>query len=604
MDAHVLFLGKNGIQEEALKNLVLSGVGVTLANNLYVNEDDVKYSFLLRESDLGNSHAESLACRLREMVADKRRVNFITDSLVKDEYLSGVHSYKIDESIIEKFEIISFAAEDYAIPKMTHVNNICRLKGVALIASMGNGTQGFLFQDLIRHTVLEKISKEAGSVGIEYRSFHDILSEQSYPDIQDASLENLSFMIQLSEICNRVGGREADVISLYKMRGKCLAITNGILGGYLGINSDSKIDIIYAALEIRKFITKQHETIPRINKTTYSGVSLEGCNTPEDVVRRVAQLEVYGKEYVDDEVRKSSPTFQTLLNDILAEKLTTYRSKRGREKTKFIQELKGALTSEKVDVGNDTTDEDIIRLASEQESRERILAQLPPTKPCNEMSQRIDSYRDEADSIFAVYRNIKDDKILQSFISQVKDELDMLSVDHKDCEKPEELINRLAYGRVFPQEKEYKAKAPNVTAENVLHRWNNATIDDMFPFSAILGDAHGIFGVNGGILDNVSGMSDMLEEDGLLAGSLSVLKDIAKMFGVNIDSSEKKRIVFENQDTPIDGQLAAAPDTNPPPEEAEFNDDELQPLFAKVKQTNDKVLLEMFMKSAKVSSEC
>ncbi|CDR96222.1 hypothetical protein, conserved [Babesia bigemina] len=334
------------------------------------------------------------------------------------------------------------------------------------------------------------------------------------------------------------------------------------------------------------------------NRLNTAGVSLEGCNTPEDVVRRVAQLEVYGKEYVDDEMLKSSPTFQALLNEILTETMATYKSKRGREKTQFIQQLKGLLTSKNVCIANNITDEDIIRLASEQESRERMSAQLPHTKPCNEMSQRIDSYRDEADSIFAVYRNIKDDKLRKSFLSQVKDELNALSVDHKDCETPEEMINRLAYGRVFPQEKDYEAESHKRTAEHALLPWPNATVDDIYQFSAILGDGHGIFGVNGGIIDNFAGMSDMLEEDGLFAGSFSLLKDLAKMFGVNIGSSEKKRIVFENQDTAPNSPLAESSD-DPSLDESEFNADELQPVFAKVKQTTDKNLLEMFKKSVK-----
>ncbi|CDR96221.1 SUMO-1-ACTIVATING ENZYME E1A, putative [Babesia bigemina] len=293
MSAQVLFLGKNGIQEEAMKNLVLSGVGVTLANDLYVNEEDVKYSFLLRKSDIGTNHAKSLVYRLREMTAEKRRINFITDSVVKDEYLNGVHSYKIDESIIEEFEIVSFAAESYTLPKMTHVNDVCRQKGVAVIASMDNGMHGFLLQDLNTHTVYPLLLLHHLSVlqprfprncDISIRNVIGyLLMQRLFPHRQDISLESPSFMIQLRDICDSVGGREADIMwvcshsihvsdpcffrvcyilwtitvvysirsSLYEMRGKRLAITSGILGGYL-------------ALEIRKFITKQHETIPSL----------------------------------------------------------------------------------------------------------------------------------------------------------------------------------------------------------------------------------------------------------------------------------------------------------------------------------------------------
>lgn len=55
MNARVLFLGKNGIQEEAIKNLVLTGMNVTLANSGIVSEADVSSSYFLQMPDIGKN---------------------------------------------------------------------------------------------------------------------------------------------------------------------------------------------------------------------------------------------------------------------------------------------------------------------------------------------------------------------------------------------------------------------------------------------------------------------------------------------------------------------------------------------------------------------
>ncbi|GIX61943.1 SUMO-1-activating enzyme E1A, putative [Babesia caballi] len=708
MDARVLFLGKNGIQEEAMKNLVLAGVGVTLASDSSVNANDVACSFFLEESDIGNNYAESLVNRMKNMIADRSKINFISACISRYIQINDTHVYDLDDAMLEHYDVVCVAGEDYALPKMIHVNQQCRQRNVAFFASMGNGTQGFFFQDLNEHVVLEKCSKANGYVNIHYRSLSEILNEPKFPkncdiavrttmaylliertspDLFTPSSKILGLPHQLTDICNAVGADVDNVLTMGNMQGRRFAVTSGILGGYLVILSIGTLarpllalyqpkgsKVICAGVPFRKssvyamsiytsaighislnkpkashnfrdrcpgFLrnsepSSDYNGSVRLNrftlfdktkkvdevyktlcdslktkKTTFgelknrlkdAGVTIEGCQKPEDVILRVAQLEVLGKDCLKDEIRKSNPTFQAVLNDVFTENLTTYRSKSDKDKKDFIDHLRAQLISKHVNFDQHATNEEIIRIASEYECHDILAFKLPPAKPANEMSQRIDSYKDEADSIFAIYNAIKDEKMRDKFISQVKDELRSLSIDHKDCKKSEELINRLAYGRVFPQTGKHRSVAGRTTVEKSRgNAWDENILDSFDPISSMFHGGHtkGIFDFNTDSFENDSGIANLFGEDGPLESSFSMLKDIAKMFGVNLENGGNKQIVFENQETTRERQSDEPPDEQTSDGDDIIDDDELQPLFVKTKQKNDQGLLQTLTKCAK-----
>lgn len=138
---------------------------------------------------------------------------------------------------------------------------------------------------------------------------------------------------------------------------------------------DEVIQVLYDSLKSKKttFFDLQ-------NRLKDAGISLDGCQKPDDVIRRVAQLEVLGKARLEDEIRKSDPKFQTVLNDVYNENLSSYRSKRGNARSDYIASLRSHLITKIVEFDKEASDEDIIRIASELESRERLEFQLPPTK--------------------------------------------------------------------------------------------------------------------------------------------------------------------------------------------------------------------------------
>ncbi|GFE52685.1 hypothetical protein BaOVIS_000890 [Babesia ovis] len=330
-----------------------------------------------------------------------------------------------------------------------------------------------------------------------------------------------------------------------------------------------------------------------------AGVTLEGCHRPEDVILRVAKLEVFGKEHVEDEIRKSNPQFQMIFNNILAANTTAYNSKNAKDRDDYISQMKDSLVSKEVTFDNNASDQEIITLTSELEARDLLSLQLPPTKPANEMSQRIDSYRDEANSIFAVYKNIKDEKTRNYFISQVKNELQSLSIDHNDCKKDEDYINRLAYGRVFPQEVKLTTSTNTLPDPSTDAHWDGVDVDGFDPFKAMLGmdGAQDLFGFNDGIFENSSGLSGIFGEDGAMGSGFSILKDIAKMFGVNLGGDKKSKIMFEEQDGT---NVHATEDSmDNPTDSPEQPDDEMQHIFAKVRASGDQILQQMLTKCAK-----
>ncbi|GFE52686.1 SUMO-activating enzyme [Babesia ovis] len=118
MNSRVLFLGKNGIQEEAIKNLILAGMSITLANDLNVTEEDVQHSFFLRGSDAGKNHAEALVHRMHEMVSDKRKVTSINSAIIKDLNKDDMQKFHTDDFPLTDYDVVSCAMETYLLPKV------------------------------------------------------------------------------------------------------------------------------------------------------------------------------------------------------------------------------------------------------------------------------------------------------------------------------------------------------------------------------------------------------------------------------------------------------------------------------------------------------
>ncbi|EDO05110.1 hypothetical protein BBOV_I000160 [Babesia bovis T2Bo] len=335
-----------------------------------------------------------------------------------------------------------------------------------------------------------------------------------------------------------------------------------------------------------------------------AGLTLDGCKTPEDVVLRVAKLEVLGKDCLDHEIRKSDPNFQSIFDDIMDSNRVDYNRLDDMKKQEYMDDVKNYLKSKNINYDQKASDEELLELKSECESLEMLDYQLPRTKRDNEMSQRIDSYRDEASSIFAIYRKINDDRMRHYFISQVKGELESHSTDFKDCKKNEDYINRLAYSRVFRREVKEPKTSRRAPEASIKDNWNAIPIDDFDSLKAMfsLDDGNDIFNFNDGLFSNDSDVSELFGDEESMSGGFSMLKDIAKMFGVDLGKDKKRKIIFENEDGPNNNQIAnSSDDTSNSVEEV---DPKMQHIFAKVSQSGDQILQQMLSKCAKDQNLC
>lgn len=363
-------------------------------------------------------------------------------------------------------------------------------------------------------------------------------------------------------------------------------------------NVEEVIQGIYDSLK-----AKQTTFVDLQNRLKEAGISLEGCKKPDDVIRRVAQLDVLGKDRLEDEIKKTDPKFQAILNDVFSAKLSSYKSKGSKDRGSYIASLREILKKNKVDIDEKATDEAIIRLASEIESAERLALQLPDTMPGNDGSQKIDSYKEEADSIFGAYKKLSDDKSRDVFMSQVKEALEALNIDYKDCNNDEEIINRLAYARVFPrvekpkaQKKKDNRKLPQGPSWDKMMANNNDPFAGLFNF----GNMQGLFDMGNGLFEDQD-MSNLFEEGDGMEGSFSVLKDIAKMFGVDLGDNNKQKLVFDNEESPATTPHAEVEEETEDTEEEEIDDDELRSIFMKAKETNDRTLMRILSKCSKDS---
>ncbi|EAN30682.2 SUMO-activating enzyme subunit 1 [Theileria parva strain Muguga] len=258
MNSRILFIGKNGILEESMKNLLLSGMNITLVNNHLVTEDDVKLSFFLKSDDVGFPHSERLCERMSRIAFNEKRIEGRNLELLTE--VNGQYQFT-DPELIKSFHVLVISTSNYPLHQLELIDELCRELGIAFFATLSCGTYGYFFTDLHQHTVLELMNKKSGKLTIQYRNLSSVLSKPQFPKNCEPELRALMALISLVKEGNLDQDEKLEQIStqynadtqilkeMIKMHGLEFPVTSSILGGYL-------------ALEIRKFVTKQHETIP------------------------------------------------------------------------------------------------------------------------------------------------------------------------------------------------------------------------------------------------------------------------------------------------------------------------------------------------------
>ncbi|UVC54209.1 e1 ubiquitin-activating enzyme [Theileria orientalis] len=121
MNSQVLFLGKNGIQEECMKNLLLAGMNVTLINEHLVSEQDVKFSFFLKPEDVGKQHSVTLCNRMSSLTLNEKRISGLNSKFLVDD--NGYKFY--DTELLKSFNVICVSINDYPLHKLPRFPRRC-----------------------------------------------------------------------------------------------------------------------------------------------------------------------------------------------------------------------------------------------------------------------------------------------------------------------------------------------------------------------------------------------------------------------------------------------------------------------------------------------
>ncbi|KDO28793.1 hypothetical protein SPRG_20000 [Saprolegnia parasitica CBS 223.65] len=137
-NSHVLISGLTQLGAELAKNLVLSGMNVTLHDTNVVTQDHVESQFLLRAEHVGQNLADACLASVRDL-----------NPLVKVEALTKpLAEYPSD--FFSTFSVVCVMSAPRKL--QVHLDAICREKNIAFYAGHAFGLSGIFFADLNTHT--------------------------------------------------------------------------------------------------------------------------------------------------------------------------------------------------------------------------------------------------------------------------------------------------------------------------------------------------------------------------------------------------------------------------------------------------------------------
>lgn len=302
--SNVLIIGLNGINIEACKNLVLSGINITIIDDNIVNEEMIENVFFLEEEDVGKYVAP---CIFKELTSINKLItvntyvgnyNDVTNKMhLRKQYFYNSTNDSIEDKDIDDFidiqefmktyTSICVSCEDYPLYKLINLNQYCHNANIGFCATMCNGKFAFLFIDFNKHRIEESYFKKSQdekkgvmqdvqnnntndtTIEIEYCSLDDFLKcpFECIPKKTNIIIYHLFALILFEKHSNLSKSNEIinetefvnfcqnfsfnknnlkEVCKLYKVP---FSPACSIIGGVV-------------SQEIRKYVTKQHEPIP------------------------------------------------------------------------------------------------------------------------------------------------------------------------------------------------------------------------------------------------------------------------------------------------------------------------------------------------------
>ncbi|CAG9477241.1 ubiquitin activating enzyme (E1) subunit Aos1, putative [Plasmodium vivax] len=313
MKSNVLILGLSGINIEICKNLILNGINITIIDDNIVDEEMVENIFFLNESDIQNYACVAIFKELKSinkminMKAYIGRMDTSNDSIIIESELvqnadGEISNTKMGktfsvEKYISNYTSVCVSCEDYPLYKLVKMNEFCHEKNIGFFAAMCNGKFAFLFSDFGNHVIEEsyykakegqrkgetgankagELQKEGetgannGGIPIQYCTLSHFLKVpfENFDKKTNKIIFPMFALIlfelnkQLNKSDKSIDEQEFSTFCDQFSLAKCKESLGEITKTYrVAFSPSCSIMGGVTSQEIRKFVSKQHESIP------------------------------------------------------------------------------------------------------------------------------------------------------------------------------------------------------------------------------------------------------------------------------------------------------------------------------------------------------
>ncbi|KAI0726229.1 hypothetical protein C8Q72DRAFT_537406 [Fomitopsis betulina] len=139
-NATILMIRLRGVATEAIKNIVLAGIGkLIIADGDNVSEEDLGAGFFFRDEDVGKNKAEAARTRV-ESLNPLVTIEALPRNVAQDGAL---------DRLLQDVDMV--CVTDLDRETVIHVNNVCRRVGKPFYAGGTYGLLGYIFCDLLSH---------------------------------------------------------------------------------------------------------------------------------------------------------------------------------------------------------------------------------------------------------------------------------------------------------------------------------------------------------------------------------------------------------------------------------------------------------------------
>ncbi|KAG5646536.1 hypothetical protein DXG03_003303 [Asterophora parasitica] len=140
-NATILVVRLKGTATEAIKNMVLAGIGrLIIVDNEDVTEEDLGAGFLFRDEDVGKNRVEAAKPRVESL-----NPLVIVDTISTASVLGG----ELFEELVRGVDLV--CVTDWDRDGLIRMNEVCRRNGKPFYAGGTYGLLGYIFCDLLSH---------------------------------------------------------------------------------------------------------------------------------------------------------------------------------------------------------------------------------------------------------------------------------------------------------------------------------------------------------------------------------------------------------------------------------------------------------------------